>query len=147
MLSVKAGSYFVTLLKLIKGVLIGGSNTKSFLLSVHSVLAALRKIRQNQGLPGLVRFLKVNSVVLQQAAAGFRLRDISPIGCRVSRNGGGLPRIIPRDHRLIILNKGPGYLYFIQFYLTLFSFYRVLIIPGKLNLSSITDKGEEGVDN
>jgi hypothetical protein len=95
-----------------------------------------KRIHLSQGMKGLVIFLKVNSVLVQQSIGGFVLKDITPVGCRVSRCKSGLPRLIlPADRA----NFRLGDYRVIKFYLTLFNLYRVLEFPGKLKLNTITD--------
>lgn len=46
-------------------------------------------VAKHQGNLGLIKYLKVLSVVTQQAAGGYKVRDISSLGCRVSRTACG----------------------------------------------------------
>jgi len=95
-----------------------------------------------QGDKGLAVFLKSCAVSLQQASSGYIIEDLTQIGPRVSRTkGGGLPRIIPTHHRLIIKNRQPGYLILIRFYLSVFYLYRVIEFLGPLKLKTITAPG------
>lgn len=122
--------------------MVGGSLSKKFISSLTVLLVDLCKISQKQGIKGLVLYLKVNTVILQQAASGHKVPDLTEIGPRVKRNQSGLPRIIPKHHRLIIINRRAGWAYLIRFYLTLFSLYRVLSYTGKVKLNTITDPGK-----
>lgn len=123
--------------------IVGGSLSKSFFSEQYNILKFLRGITKTQGIRGLSLFLKVNSVSLQQAASGHRLDDLTSLGPRISRSKGGkLPRLIPANSRLIILNRGPGYEIIVKYYLTLFNIYRVLNFQGKLKLSTITNPGK-----
>jgi len=71
-----------------------------------------------------------------QALAGTSGKDMTNLGCRVSRNGKHLPRIIPILHRKWIRS---GSTYHVKLWVTLFNLYRVLSFPGTLNLSTILD--------
>jgi len=86
----------------------GGSLSSKFISSLTVTLVELCKISQQQGIRGLVLYLKVAAVILQQASAGHKVPDLSLIGPRVKRNQSGLPRIIPASHRLVIINRRPG---------------------------------------
>jgi hypothetical protein len=123
-------------------VIIGGSTSLSFISSVRLLARRLSQIYRRQGVKGLTLHLKAATVLLQQSVAGYVLYDVTPLGPRVARTGSGLPRLIHANHRLIIINKRPGYLLFVRFYLTVFSVYRVLEFPGKLKLNTITDPGK-----
>lgn len=101
----------------------------------------LRTIRTTRGTKGLILFLKVASVALQQAASGHLHPDIQDVGMRISRTRSGLPRIIPAQHRIFIRNRNMGYTVLIRFYLTVFSVYRVIPMVGKPKLNTITDAG------
>jgi len=119
----------------------GGSLSSKFISSLTVTLVELCKISQQQGIRGLVLYLKVAAVILQQASAGHKVPDLTLIGPRVKRNQSGLPRIIPACHRLVIINRRPGWEYLLRFYLTLFSIYRVIPLRGKVKLNTITDPG------
>jgi len=123
-------------------VLVGGSTSLSFISSVRLLAKTMSKIYRRQGIKGLTLSLKAATVLLQQSVAGYVLYDVTPLGPRLARTGSGLPRLIPACHRLLIINKRPGYLLFVRFYLTVFSVYRVLEFPGKLKLNTITDPGK-----
>jgi len=120
----------------------GSSLSKKFISSLTVTLVTLCKIAQSQGVRGLVLYLKVAAVILQQASAGHKVPDLTEVGPRIKRNQSGLPRIIPGYHRLIIINRRPGWQYLIRFYLTLFSIYRVIPLKGKVKLNTITDPGK-----
>jgi hypothetical protein len=138
---VKAGSTLVYYLKVMK-LIVGGNLSLKFVKDLGRIANVLKYIQRTQGSKGLVTYLKVSAVLLQQSAAGHRLDDVSLLGPRVSRTKGmGLPRIIPRRSRIIIANNGPGKHLIIRFYLTIFALYRVLTYAGKLSLNTITDPG------
>lgn len=89
-------------------------------------------IGRSQGLPGLVKYLKMASVILQQAISGHKIPSTSP---RVSRTNKGLPRIIPSGIRKNILR---GQTFWMRFSMTLCSIYRDIEYPGQLKLSTIS---------
>jgi len=123
---------------------IGGRITPSWVKVTVLILRQLNVVAHKQGLPGLVKNLKVHSVILQQSLAGHVLGDLTPLGPRVSRTEGGIPRLIPVLHRRRIRLGDP---LIIKYYLTIFSLYRDIVIPGKMKLSTITDKfsGDEKI--
>lgn len=113
---------------------------KSSIYVVKTLLryaSALNMMRRRSGMTFVVKYLKACSVLLQQSICGQRLPDAGSLGARVGRTrGGGLPTLIPVQHREEI-RKGNKMI--IRLWLSLFSIYRVIDIPGKVNLRSITD--------
>jgi hypothetical protein len=95
------------------------------------------RIYKFQGLPGLVKYLKVYSVVIQQVIGGHREEDLTSLGPRISRTKGGLPRVLNSQWRKLIRN---GDIKAIRWALTLGSFYRILVYtPRMVSLATITD--------
>jgi len=80
-------------------------------------------------------YLKTCSIMLQQAASGHYIPDLTGFGCRPSRSKSGLPRIIPAYHRKMI-KKGNKLI--LRFWLTCFNLYREIDFPGKLKMKTIT---------
>jgi len=103
----------------------------------------MKRIEKQQGVKGLVLFLKVNCVLIQQSLAGHKIPDVSLLGPRVSRTKLGLPRILPTSVRIRIRNRQPGWDREVRFYLSILYLYRVLKYPSKLSFSSIVDSGVE----
>lgn len=96
----------------------------------------LISLSKRQGGPGLVKHLKVLSVITQQAAGGHKVQDLTSLGCRVSRTACGLPRVIAKAHRKAIKEGCSATL---RMYLTMFGLYRIIEIPGKVKLHTITN--------
>jgi hypothetical protein len=67
---------------------------------------------------------------------GTQTKDLTSLGPRISRTGKGIPRIIPVQSRVRI-SAGSGI--HIQFWLTIFSFYRFIDYPGIPKFKTITD--------
>jgi hypothetical protein len=97
-------------------------------------------IYRNHGSQYTVVYLKACQLAIQKAIAGTKvtsLRDIAPDHFFKSLSTCGLPMIIPlRDRKLMLNNGSPSV---IRWWLTLFSVYRVIYIPGVLKLATITD--------
>lgn len=98
MIRVKAGrplvNWFIKAFRLMEGRLSNGT--------VRVTIVFLKKcyhLQQKSGLRFLVIYLKAQNVNLMQALAGTSGKDMTNLGCRVSRNGKHLPRIIPILHR------------------------------------------------
>jgi len=119
-----------------------GSLSNSFIKETQILAINLIKIRQNQGTKGLTLFLKSCSVALQQSLAEYRIIDMTKVGPRISRTGSGLPRVIPANHRILMVNRGPGCYLLMRYYLSIFYIYRVLVFPGKVKLETITSPGK-----
>lgn len=137
---VKAGTALTNLFLRVK-LIAGGSTSLSLIASTKCLATSLRRILKAQGVKGLALFLKSSSVALQQAVSGYIIKDFTLVGPRISRTGGGLPRIIPAAHRIIIHNRKPGYLILIRYYLSIFYLYRVLEFKGLVKLETITKPG------
>jgi len=114
------------------GVIVSPTSVKSTLIVLHKFY----HIYSKQGKVGLVKYLKVCSVCLQQSIGGHVLKDLNPLGPRVKRSIRGIPRVIPIYHRNMIREGRPE---IIRLYLTLFALYRVIMIPAKVKLGTITD--------
>lgn len=116
--------------------LVGLRITVARVRTILAFIANCKAIYRQQGMKGLVLWLKSNTVVLQQILGGFRLKDLTPLKARISRNRAGFPRAILSQDRARI-RAGDWRL--VKFYLTLFNLYRVLEFPGQVKLSTITD--------
>lgn len=73
-----------------------------------------------------------------QAAGGMRIPAAQQLGCAVGRSSDGLPRVIPAVSRQRIRQGDRAHL---RLWVTWFSIYRILVIPGNLRLNTITDPG------
>lgn len=135
MISVKRGRPLINLVtKLDRAV--RGRITNSTVRVLISYLSHCSQLAKTSGLRFLCIYLKAQYVNLQQSVAGNPLYDLTPLGVRFARCGGGLPRSIPILHRMWI-RKGSHY--HIRLWLSLFSLYRVIEFPGKVKLATITD--------
>jgi hypothetical protein len=133
--AVKSGGLMVTMfIRMLSP--IGLGTTRFRAITVYNFIKECFSIYSTQGMRGLVIWLKAMTVLLQQALSGYVLKDTSLVGCRVSRTGSGLCRVINRQDRALIRKGGVNLM---RFYLTLFNLYRVLSFPGKLKLHTITD--------
>jgi len=97
-------------------------------------------ILRTKGVKGLVLYTKSCNILLMQSVGGTRLHDSGQLGPRVARDRTGIPRVIPRAHRILI-RQGDRKL--LKIWLSWFSIYRILTFPGTLKLSTITQKGVE----
>jgi len=135
MLSVKGGRPLVNhLLRVVK--LAGMEVNLGLVKVIISFCNFCFKYIQVSGLTGLIIYLKACHVLLQQASGRHRIKNMSPLGIRFARSKGGLPKVIPALHRRRILR---GEFLILKFWDTLFSVYRVLEMPYKLKLATITD--------
>jgi hypothetical protein len=115
---------------------IGRGLSKTDRKSVSAFLQVLRTLYKFNGSGFVVKWLKVQYVNFQQAVGGNPLQDTAPLGCRISRAGDGLPRVIPKSDRVLIRHGDVGT---IRKWISLFGLYRELNVPGKLKLETITD--------
>jgi hypothetical protein len=110
----------------------------SRLKQLYSFLNFIVTKTRNHGDVWVVKYLKVSQLALQKAIAGTpvsSLLELEPT-LRLGRTVSGVPKWIPkRDRRLMLINHSSSV---IRWYLTIFAVYRVISIPGKLNLDTIT---------
>lgn len=98
------------------------------------------RLQRQGGWVYVVKYLKACSVLLQQASGGQRIDATQALGAAVSRtHGSGIPRVIPAVMRKSIRSGDP---WTIRIWLSFFQLYRVIEIPGKLKLGSITSSSE-----
>lgn len=143
---VKSGATLVFLLQKVK-LIVGGRVSGQFIIQLRLLVSQLRHIQKTQGDKGLIVFLKTCQICLQQAASGYKIKDTRTIGSRVSRTKGSCyPRIIPVQHRRIMMNNLSGKYIYLRFYLTVFYMYRVITIPQYVvKLNTIEDIGKSFV--
>lgn len=118
--------------------------TRTWIRTYKAFAKAIYKLYKGGGLKYVVLYLKACSTLLQQAVGGQRLLATQSLGCAVTRTKSGLPRIIPAHHRTRILRRERDV---VRLWLSLFNLYRVIEIPGKLKLSTITAPGVEIASN
>jgi hypothetical protein len=133
MLRVKAGRPLVN--HLLKGVLlVKGSITNSFVKVIVTYVRYLHYLNNKNGPSYVAKYLKCCVSLLMQALAGAQHHSTQELGVGISRTNRGLPRIIPKLHRMKIRE---GNTLYIRLWLTLFSFYRVIDFTGRLKISTI----------
>jgi hypothetical protein len=115
--------------------IVGGSLTPNRVRIAYAYLNHLNFLQKHGGLPMVVKYLKVASVLLQQVVSGHVLKDLTPLGMRISRDKSGLPRFLPVSQRELIRRGDKRVL---KFWLTMVSIYRDLHFSGELKLASIT---------
>lgn len=116
-----------------------GERKKTWYLALGSFCKRSNQIVTKQGLPGLVQYLKVSQMMLQSAIANpSRKLPGKVFGPGVAKTRTGYPRIIPKVHRKLIRQGSEIH---IQFWLTLFSLYRVLELKPRYKLFTISKGG------
>jgi len=137
MLRVKAGRGWINWLLKVSYSLRGGMTSAI----ARSAVVAIRHfygIYRSQGVKGLV--LRTKSLyVLTMQSHGGHIVPSQDLGPAVARSGSGLPRLIPKEHRMKIR---AGEVFYLRLWLSWFSIYRVLTFPGKVKLNTITDPGK-----
>lgn len=115
-----------------------GNITSTFVKDTKVLLHSLQQILKSQGNKGLCLYLKVCSVAMQQSLSGYNLKNISTIsGPRIRRTRSGLPRIIPRNSRLIINKFSTTSFIYMRYYLSIFYLYRCIYFRPNGSLKSI----------
>jgi hypothetical protein len=98
------------------------------------------KLNKNHGPTFVVKYLKASQLALQKKVAGQALgslRELEPDLPLPGLSRGGLPLIIGTRHRRALSSTVSTNV--LRLWLTLFSIYRVIRIPVKPKLSTITD--------
>lgn len=112
----------------------------SRLRQLHAFLVHIQNMTRNHGPSYVVKYLKTSQLAIQKAIAGTPLSSLNQVDPSLafpSLSSSGLPKFIPlRDRRLMLRNSSASV---IRWWLTLYSVYRVIYIPGTLKLSTITD--------
>lgn len=96
-------------------------------------------MNRRHGTTYMVKYLKASQLAVQRYLAGSPLksfRELEPDLPLPRLSSRGLPTIILSRDLALLGNKGS---IAIRFYLTLFSLYRIIEIPSKVKLSTITD--------
>jgi hypothetical protein len=106
------------------------------LKSIRRFLININYLKKHNGLPGVVKYLKGCSVLLQQVIAGYRIPDSGPLGLRIKRTRSGYPSLIPRHDRISMMSGGTAVM---RLYLTLFSIFRNIEYKAKVSFKTITD--------
>lgn len=125
-----------------------GSRIRDRLVIANNFLQFVFKMSRNHGANFTVKWLKACTVCLQKWLGDdyvSSLRVIEP-NLPLPRTINGCPAIINKQDRHLMRQ---GNIHVIRFWHTLFSIYRVLSIPGKMKLETITDpfKGSESFLN
>jgi hypothetical protein len=116
-----------------------GGMTRDRLKAIYSFSKAVILLQRTQGQKGLVLWLKACHVSLMKGIPGSSpMKDSRPLGAFVSLSRGGLPRIIPRLHRMAIKRGDASIL---RLWLSLFGLYRVLKYPAPVKTDTITRPG------
>jgi len=80
----------------------GGRRTSNWARIMVLYLRQLNRLFRAGGRPYVVKYMKACQVLLQQVSAGYVISDTGPLGCRISRDRSGFPRIIPSFQRKLI---------------------------------------------
>jgi len=119
---------------------VAGKRGTTWFLALVSFARRSNQIRNSSGLSGLAAYLKTCKLMLMQALADPSRKVAGQLLGKhaVAKTRGGIPRIIPKVHRKYI-RKGDAM--YIQFWMTLFSLYKVFELKPKYKLHSIYRSG------
>jgi len=98
----------------------------------------LIRMAKHHGGTYTVKYLKSCQLAIQKRIAGNPFKSLSELEPDLPLprlSSCGLPAVIPRADRRLILAGSPSV---IRWWLTLFSVYRIISIPGKLKIETIT---------
>jgi hypothetical protein len=106
---------------------------------MYNFFQYLLVLRRRHGSEYVVKYLKLSQLAIQKCIAGEKIssmRELEPNLSFPRMANSGLPGAIPLSDRRAIMNKSTT---IIRFWLTLYSLYRIVKVPGKIKLSTITD--------
>jgi len=112
-----------------------GGMTRRWCTAIFQYTKFVIRLQRVSGWAYVVIYLKACTVLLQQSAGGQRISNTRELGCAVSRTAGGIPRVIPKTMRTAVRSKD---IWTVRIWLSLFGLYRVIDVPGKLKLHTIT---------
>lgn len=112
-----------------------GGLTQGWIRAAFHYGRYVESLQRSQGWRGAVIHLKGCHVLLQQIVGGQKLDNPRRLGCAIGRSRTGIPLVIPFEHRVRILH---GDVWAVRIWSSFFWLYRVLEIPGKVKLSTIT---------
>lgn len=98
LIAVKGGLGWVNWLLLVVYPLKGGL-TGALARSAVVAVREFHRIYRSQGYRGLVLRTKSMYILTMQSVGGSRISSTQVLGPAIARDGSGLPRCIPRDHR------------------------------------------------
>lgn len=124
------GAYLLRIVHLRRGGL-----TMGYVGIVFQYTKFVANLQRQGGWKYVVKYLKACSVLLQQAASGHKIHAAQSLGVAVSRTRAGIPRVI---HSLSRKRIRGGSHWELRLWLSLLGLYRVIDIPGRLKLESIT---------
>lgn len=116
-----------------------GESISTTIRLYHNFGSHLLKIQRNHGEVAAVKYVKACQLALQKKVAGQplkSLRDLEPDLPLPRLSKSGLPIVIGLRHRYAISR---GATKTIRLWLSLFSIYRVIKIPVKAKIATITD--------
>lgn len=106
---------------------------------IHNFFNYCLRLNRKHGGKYVVSYLKSSQLAIQKAIAGNKLgslRELEPNLSLPRLTNSGFPRYIPLSERRAMKSGSKSV---IRFWLTLFAVYRIIDIPGKLKLETITD--------
>lgn len=84
-------------------IIIRGGNSAALVRSAVVFIRACYNLYKCQGRSGLCIYTKNCYVLTMQTIAGMKVKSVHPLGGTPGRSRSGLPQIIPRVHRIRIL--------------------------------------------
>jgi len=120
--------------------LVFGHLTLSHVKVVWGYAKEVAKLYRAMGSKGTAIYLKTCYLVTQHRAGGMKDQSPWDLGANIARTRLGVPRILNRRHRQLLLKGDVGV---IRLWLSLFSLYRVLEFKGSLKLKTITEPGKD----
>lgn len=109
--------------------------TRETCISIHLFAKQVFRLTKRSGLLFCSLYLKQCSSSLATAYGGVkRAHDLLPVPVSLTRSG--YPRLIPKHHRFVMYKHDDRADRMVQFYLSLFSIYRIIEVGKKVNRST-----------
>lgn len=116
-----------------------GKSSRTYILAIIAFARVARPMVRNQGFKGFAVYSKACQTLLIKSVAGSPIKSVfEAFKVNVSITRDGLPKLIPKNHRIRIRR---GDVNIIRFWSSLFSIFRIVEYLGKPNLKTITRPG------
>lgn len=116
-----------------------GKSSRTYILAIIAFARFAQPMVRNQGFKGFAVYSKACQTLLIKSVAGSPIKSVfEAFKVNVSITRDGLPKLIPKNHRIRIRR---GDVHIIRFWSSLFSIFRIVEYLGKPNLKTITRPG------
>lgn len=126
------GHLMLSMLKSI-ALILGGRTRPTLVRATYVTISKICVIKQNNGLKGVVKYLKTCSVISQQYLGGHHHHNLTDLDMRVSRTRLGLPRLMP----VLWRQRFGKDIFLTRYILSIFAIYRILLFESPVKIKAI----------